>query len=64
MQTYCLNCKKHTDDTGSKKVIMTNIVVRKWWKCANCVAENLRILNQKPHRKSNKKDNLNKINPL
>ena len=43
---------------------MTNIVVRKWWKCANCVAEKLRILNQKSNRKSNKKGNLNKINPL
>ena len=28
MQTYCLSCKKHTDNIGSRKVIMTNKEVR------------------------------------
>ena len=28
MQTYCLSCKKHTDNISSRKVIMTNKVVR------------------------------------
>ena len=28
MQTYCLNCRKHTNKIGSNKVTMTNAVVR------------------------------------
>ena len=59
MKTYCLSCKKHTDNIGSRKVIMTNKVIRKKSKCANCVAEKSIFL--KP--KSSKKSNLNKINP-
>ena len=27
MQTYCLICKKHTDNIGSKKVIMASKVI-------------------------------------
>ena len=39
MKTYCLSCKKHTDNIGSNKVIMTIKVIRQASKCANCVAE-------------------------
>ena len=39
MQTYCLGCRKHTNNIGSIKVIMTNKVVRQASRCANCVAE-------------------------
>ena len=28
MQTYCLDCKKHTGNIGSKKVMMMNKVIR------------------------------------
>ena len=28
MQTYCLSCRNHTDNIGSKKAIMTNKVIR------------------------------------
>ena len=58
MQTYCLNCRKHTDNIVSKKVI-TNEIVRQSSRCANCVAEKSRFLKQKRTKKSN----LNKINP-
>ena len=36
MQIYCLKCKKHTDNIGSKKVTMTvtNKVIRNKSKCA------------------------------
>ena len=47
MQTYCLSCKKHIDNTGSKKVVMTNKVIRQTWKCTNCVAKKSRFLKQK-----------------
>ena len=64
MQTYCLSCRKHTDDIGSKRVITTNKVIRQSPKCVNCVAEKSRFLKlQKSNKKSNKKSNLNKINP-
>ena len=39
MQTYCLSCKKHTDNIGSKKVTMTNKLIRQSSKCASYVAE-------------------------
>ena len=43
MQTYCLKCKKHTDNIDSKNVIMTNKVVREASKCANWVADKSRF---------------------
>ena len=57
MQTYCLSCKKHTNNVGAKKVTMTNKVVRV--KCANCMSEKSRLLKQK----SNKKSSWNNVNP-
>ena len=39
MQTYWLSCKKHTSDTVSKKVIITNKEIRQASKCAAFVAE-------------------------
>ena len=58
MQIYCLSCKKHTDNISSKKVIMTNKVMKPALKCANCVAEKSRFLKQK-----SKKTGWDKINP-
>ena len=42
-QTYCLRCRKHTDIICSRKVIMTNKVIRQTSKCANCVAEKSKL---------------------
>ena len=36
MQTYCV---KHTDNVGSKKVIMGNKIIRELSRCTNCVAD-------------------------
>ena len=52
IQTYCLSCKKRTDSIGSKKVIMTNKVIRHASKCANCVTEKLKLLKQKYNKKT------------
>ena len=38
MKTYCLSCRKHTDNTSSKEVIMANKIIRQKSKCANFVA--------------------------
>ena len=59
MKTYWLNCRKQTDNIGSKKVIMTNKVIRQVSKCANCIAEKSRFLT----KRSNEKSVLDKINP-
>ena len=55
MQTYCLSCRKHTDNIGSKEVTVTNKVIREKSRCANCVAEKSRFLKQNSNKKSNKK---------
>ena len=47
MTTYCLSCGTHNDNIGSKKVIMTNKVIRQVSKCAHCVAETSRFLKEK-----------------
>ena len=39
MEIYCLSCEKHTNNIGSKKVIMANKAVRQLSKCATCVAK-------------------------
>ena len=46
-----LSCKKHTDNIGSKKVIMTSKVFRQALTCADCVAEKSRSLKQKANKK-------------
>ena len=51
MQNCCLSCKKHTDNTGSKKVIMTNKVIRQTSICANCADEKSKFLKQKSNKK-------------
>ena len=55
MQTSCLSCRKHTDNIGSRKVIMTNQVIRKSSKCGDCLADKSRFLKKKSNKKSNKK---------
>ena len=59
MQTYCLSCKKHTNNIGSKKLIMISKVVREKSRCANCMVDQSRFLKQK----LNKKSGWNNINP-
>ena len=44
MQTYCLSCKNHTNYIGSKKVIMTNKVIRDKSRCVNCISYKSRFL--------------------
>ena len=51
MQTFCLSCEKHTDNIGSKKVKMTNKVIREKSRCANCMSYKSRFVKQKPNKK-------------
>ena len=58
MQPYCLRYKRHTNNIGSKKVIMKNKVIRDKSRCANCMADKSRFLKQK-HNKESSWNNLN-----
>ena len=46
MQTYCLSCWKYTNNIGSKKIIMTNKVIRENSRCPNCIAAGSRFLRE------------------
>ena len=59
IKTCCKSCRKQTNNIGSKKVIMTNKVIRQVSKCANCIAENSMFLT----KRANKKSGLDKSNP-
>ena len=39
LRTYCLSCREHTNNVGSKRVAMTNKVVRDKSSCGNCLSE-------------------------
>ena len=52
MQTYCLECKKYTNNIRSKKVTMTNKVVGDKSRCASCMSDKSRFLKQKYNKKS------------
>ena len=51
MRTYCLACRKHTNNVDSRNITMTNKVIRNKPKCGACFCDKSRILNQK-HKKS------------
>ena len=55
MQTYCLSCRKHTDNITSRKVI----IIRKKSRSANRMVNKSRLLKQK----LNKKNGCNNISP-
>ena len=52
MQTYCLGCRRHTGNIGSKKVIIMNKVIRDKSRCASCMTDKSRFLKQKFNKKS------------
>ena len=37
LKTYCLACREHTGNIGSKRVTMTNQVIRDKSRCAQCL---------------------------
>ena len=52
MQTYCLGCRRHTANIGSKRLIMMNKVTRDKSRCGNCMADKSRFLKQKFNKTS------------
>ena len=51
LRTYCLACREHTGNIGSKKVTMTKKVVRDKSRCAQCLSDKSIFLKQKPNKK-------------
>ena len=51
LKTYCLACRKHTDNSGSKKLIMTNAVIRVKSRCAICNNKKSDFLKQNHNKK-------------
>ena len=51
LRTYCLACRKHTNNIASRKVSMINKVVRDKLRFGECFSDKSRFLKQKPNRK-------------
>ena len=52
MKTYCLACRKHTDNVGSWNITVSNKVIRNKSKCGVCLSDNSRFMKQKHNTKS------------
>ena len=44
LRTYYLSCSEHTDNIGSKRVTMTNKLIRDKSRCANCLSDQSRFM--------------------
>ena len=51
LTTYCLACRKHTNNIGSRKVTMANKVVRDKSLCRECFSDKSRFFRQKHNKK-------------
>ena len=51
LRTYCLACKKHTNNLGSKYVSMTNKLFRNKSRCSECLSDKSRFMKQKHNKK-------------
>ena len=49
--TYCLDCKKHTNNMASRSTTMTNKVFRQKSKCSVCLTDKSRFLKQDHSKK-------------
>ena len=50
--TYCLSCKKYTNDIASKNITRTNKVLRQKSGCSQCLSDKSRFLKQKHDERS------------
>ena len=47
LRTYCLASRKHTNNIASRKVTMTNKVIRDKSRCSECLSDKSRFMKQK-----------------
>ena len=52
LKTYCLACREHTNNIGSKAVTTTNKVIRDKSRCAQCLSDKSRFMKQNLNKKS------------
>ena len=52
IKTYCLACRKHTNNVGSWNTTMTNKVIRNKSKCGVRLSDKSRFMKQEPDKKS------------
>ena len=52
LRTYCLACREHTDNISSKKITMTNKVIRDKSMCAQYFSDKSRFMKQKSNKKA------------
>ena len=52
--TYCLSCKKHTNNMASRNVTMTNKALRQKSKCSVYLSDKSRFLKQDHSKKLSK----------
>ena len=46
LRTYCLGCREHTNNIGSKRVTMINKVIRDKSRCDECLSDTSRFVAQ------------------
>ena len=51
MRTYCLVCRKHTNNVGSRNITMTNKVISNKLNCGVCLSDKSRYLKRKHNKK-------------
>ena len=47
LRTYCLSCRKHTNNITSRKVTITSKVIRDKSRCSECLSDILNFMKQK-----------------
>ena len=52
LKTYCLVCREHTNNVGSKKVTMKNKIITDKLRCAECFSDKSRFLKQNHNKNS------------
>ena len=51
LKSYCLACRKHTNNITSRKVTMTNKVIREKSRCSECLSDKSMFMKQKHNKK-------------
>ena len=52
LRSYCLACREHTGNIGSKKISMTDKVIRDKSRCAERFSDKSRFMKEKHNKKS------------
>ena len=52
LRIYCLACRKHTGNIGSKRITMTNKVIKDKSRCAQCFSDKSRLMKHKRDKRS------------